>query len=166
MHPRCGAKSSDASTSGHLACFADKLLSGGRALLVHAADHFEVDIRELVNLNLQIFNITPNMTYKYQTVLKLDEMTRTLDVVQQVTQGMLGTSDAPINMARSGAIEPYFVCSYYDKNGKYERVQCDRQTLMVKPPDNEPHRCERNGTVSGGETGCWYDAALLEHFTL
>jgi hypothetical protein len=108
---------------------------------VAAADHFDVDIRTLVKSNLRLFKVTQNMTYKYQTILQLDEMKQTLDVVQKVTQELLGTPNAPI--AGGGAIEPYFVCSYFDAAGKSTQIKCDKATL-----NSNPTICTRNGTVS------------------
>jgi hypothetical protein len=83
------------------------------------------------------------MTYKYQTTLKLDEMQQTLRTVQKITQGMLGTPEAPV--AGGGAIEPYFMCTYYDAKGAATPVKCDQATLAGPEKD---HLCTRSGTVS------------------
>jgi hypothetical protein len=88
------------------------------------------------------------MTYKYQTTLQLDEMKQTLRVVQQGTQDMLGTPEAPL--AGSGAIEPYFVCTYFDAGGKATAVKCDKATLATNATV-----CTRNGTVSKGGRVLW-----------
>jgi hypothetical protein len=105
-----------------------------------AADHFEVDIRTLVRLNLRLFEVTRNMTYKYQTILNYEEMIQTLDVVQKVTQGLLGTPTAPI--AGGGAIEPYFVCTNFDTGGNGTQVLCDKAKLTTNTTI-----CNKNGTV-------------------
>jgi hypothetical protein len=108
------------------------------------ADHFKVDIRKLVKDedNQKLFKINRNMTYKYQTTLKLDEMQQTLRTVQSVTREMVGTV----------AIEPYFVCTHYDANGQDTPVKCDQETLdddMEKAKQNLTQSlCTRNGTVS------------------
>ncbi|KAF6247873.1 hypothetical protein COO60DRAFT_1148896 [Scenedesmus sp. NREL 46B-D3] len=106
------------------------------------ADHFDVDIRALVKHNLQLFGVTPNMTYKYQTTLKLAEMKETLRVVERVTQEMLGTPAAPL--AGGGAMEPYFMCTYFDAAGTGRPVKCDKAML-----ESNPTICTREGTVRG-----------------
>jgi hypothetical protein len=115
-------------------------------MLVHAAaaDHFEVDIRTLVKMNLPLFEVTRNMTYKYQTILQRDEMIQTLDVVQKVTQGVLGTPTAPI--AGGGAIEPYFVCTNFNADGNGTQILCDEAALQPNSTS-----CAKNGTASGGK---------------
>ncbi|WIA41427.1 hypothetical protein OEZ86_005009 [Tetradesmus obliquus] len=105
------------------------------------ADHFDVDIRSLVSNNLELFSIITNTTYKYQTTLSLDEMKDTLRVVQNVTQGLLGDANAP--GAGGGAIEPHFICTFFDASGKGTPVKCDKATL-----ESNPTTCTRNGTVA------------------
>jgi hypothetical protein len=107
-----------------------------------AADHFGVDIRSVIRDNLRLFRVNPNMTYKYQSTIQVEEMAQTLQVVKSVTQGMLGTPAAPL--AGSGASEPYFVCSYYDADGRASQVKCDGATLQANLA-----ACTRPGTVGG-----------------
>ncbi|WIA21131.1 hypothetical protein OEZ85_005443 [Tetradesmus obliquus] len=115
------------------------------------AEKFKVKISDLVRDNLQLFNVTPNTTYKYQTTLSADELKETLRTVQAVTQRLLGKPDAP--KAGGGAIEPYFVCTYYeapppvtqdppDAGKPGIRVSCDKATL-----ESNERLCTRNGTV-------------------
>lgn len=104
---------------------------------IATAEHFDVDIRTLVEDNLQLFSIIPNVTYKYQRTLKLDEMQQALRIVQDVTQEMLGNPTSP----ERGAIEPYFICSYFDEAGVETKVRCDKATLVSNP------LCTRHGTV-------------------
>jgi hypothetical protein len=84
--------------------------------------------------------VNPNIPYKYQSALQVQEMVQTLQVVQSVTQSMLGTPATPV--AENGASEPYFVCSYYDAEGRASQVKCDKATLHANPT-----ACTRAGTV-------------------
>ncbi|KAF6255687.1 hypothetical protein COO60DRAFT_193116 [Scenedesmus sp. NREL 46B-D3] len=102
------------------------------------AEHFDVDIRTLVEDNLQLFSIIPDVTYKYQRTLKLDEMQQALSIVQNVTQEMLSNPTSP----ERGAIEPYFICSHFDEAGVETKVRCDKATLVSNP------LCTRHGTVA------------------
>jgi hypothetical protein len=109
-----------------------------------AADHFGVHIRNVIKDNLGLFRVNPNMTYKYQSTVQAQEMLQTLQVVQSVTQSMLGTPAAPL--AGREASDPYFVCSYCDAEGKASQVKCDKATLQANPT-----ACTRAGTLCD----CW-----------
>ncbi|WIA41425.1 hypothetical protein OEZ86_005008 [Tetradesmus obliquus] len=121
------------------------------------ADHFEVELSDLVQNNLKLFSVVHNTTYKYQTTLSLDEMKDTLRTIQNVTQRMLGTPDNPKLKAGDGAMEPYFVCTHYEAPspvildppapGKPGiQVRCDMATLDADPTGLVTN-CTRNGTV-------------------
>lgn len=101
-------------------------------MCVFTADQFKLDIRKLVSDNLALFDVESKMTYKYQTTLSADEMRDTLRVVQNVTQGLLGTVEKRAQNAAAGAIEPYFVCDYFDAGNKRETVTCNQTILNSK----------------------------------
>lgn len=122
-----------------------------------AADHFEVELSDLVQNNLKLFSVVHNTTYKYQTTLSLDEMKDTLRTIQNVTQRMLGTPDNPKLKAGDGAMEPYFVCTHYEAPSPVTldppapgkpgiQVRCDMATLDADPTGLVTN-CTRNGTV-------------------
>lgn len=46
-----------------------------------AADHFGLEISQVVKSNLQLFETDPSTTFKYQTTLTPDEMKQTLQAV-------------------------------------------------------------------------------------
>ncbi|WIA41421.1 hypothetical protein OEZ86_005004 [Tetradesmus obliquus] len=101
--------------------------------LAYMADHFGLEISQVVKSNLQLFETDPNTTFKYQTTLTPDEMKQTLQAVYNVTQRILDM----------GAIEPYFMCTYFDASGKDMQVRCDMARL-----ESEPSTCTRRGTVA------------------
>lgn len=92
-------------------------------MCVFTADQFKLDIRKLVSDNLALFDVESKMTHKYQTTLR---------VVQNVTQGLLGTVEKRAQNAAAGAVEPYFVCDYFDAGNKRETVTCNQTILNSK----------------------------------
>ncbi|WIA36815.1 hypothetical protein OEZ86_008070 [Tetradesmus obliquus] len=113
---------------------------GENDTLAYVADHFDVDIRTVVSDNLGLFSVMHNTTYKYQTTLSTDEMLDTLSTVQSVTQQMLST---PQQLLAGGAMEPYFMCTYFDDVGKVTPVKCDKALL-----ESNHAICTRSGTVA------------------